>query len=94
VERVEITVGQALRHRHQRVGALAPGLHGIVGVQAQDVQQLLLELGQRGVLVEVGMDERGPRRRRAGQDRPVELAAGDIPAYYTASDPRPNRVPS
>ena len=60
VERVEAALGEALGDRDERVGALAPGRHRVVLVEAQDVQQLLLELGQRGVLVEVGVHERRP----------------------------------
>ena len=64
-------------HRDEPVGAGAPGGDRVLLVEAQDVQELLLELGQRGVGLEVGVDELGPRRRRAGQDRPVDLAAAD-----------------
>ena len=41
------------------------------------MQELLLELGERVLGRQVGVDELGPGRRRAGQDRPVDLAAAD-----------------
>ena len=78
VQRVEAALGQRARRRRpacRRARARRPT--GFVLVEPQHVQELLLELGQRGVGLEVGVHELGPGRRRAGQDRPVELAAAD-----------------
>ena len=68
VEGVEAALGELAGHLDEAVGAGAPGGHRVVLVQAQDVQELLLELGQRGVGLEVGVDELAPRRAsgRAG----------------------------
>ena len=77
VQRVEAALGERLGDRDEPVGAGAPGGDGVLLVEAQHVQELLLELGQRVGGLQVGVDEVGPRRRRAGQDRPVDLAAAD-----------------
>ena len=68
VERVEAAVGELAGHLDEPVGAGAPRGHRVLLVQAQDVQELLLELGQRGGGLEVGVHELAPTRRsgRAG----------------------------
>ena len=65
VERVEAALGELAGDLDEPVGARAPGGDRVLLVQPQDVQELLLELGQRRVGLEVGVDELGPRRRRA-----------------------------
>ena len=76
-QRVKAPLGQPAGDRDERVGALAPLRHRIGLVEPQHVQQLVLELGQRLLRFQSGMHEVGPGLRRAGQDRPVELAAAD-----------------
>ena len=74
VQRVEAALGQPLAGADERVGALAPRGDRVVGVEAADVDELVDELRERGVVVEVGVDQPRPRQARAGADAPVGRA--------------------
>ena len=77
VQGVESPGADALGGLDELVGARTPGGHGVVLVQAADVDDLLGEPGQRRVGVELGVHELRPRGRRAGHGGPVRRAVVD-----------------
>ena len=54
------------------VEALVPSRQGVGLGEAADVRDLIPERRERRILAAVGVHARGPARRRAGRDRPVD----------------------
>ena len=77
VQRVEPALGQAPGDRDERVGARPPRRDRVVLVEPQHVQQPFVERCLRLLDREIREHERGPRRRRRRDHRPVGRAVVD-----------------